>query len=186
MRARPLEVSALIAIALLLAPASAPADTFTYDHEGRDLFSLTFPDGWFVDTDYADEARAAGGFEGGEPEIRIVEAMPGDGTKLWFGVWVIPRASTLERGLEYVASLDGELFTDVEISEPRETALGGMRARALSGNAKRDGEEVELAVVLFEPRPEVIAAALYVGRPDTWKEHEGELQGIVDSVEPAR
>lgn len=183
---RRLALLVILVTAWLVVPALAQGEeTVVYDHDGRPLFSVTFPDGWLVDTDFVDEARAAGAYDGGEPEIRIVEAMPGDGTKLWFGIWVVPRAATLEEGHAYVASLDGELFTDIVVSEPRETERGGMRARVISGTAKRDDEEVELAVVLFEPRPEVIAVALYVGRPDTWIKHSDELQRIIDSVEPS-
>ena len=143
----------LLAVAWLGATALAREEKVVYEHEGRPLFSFTLPDRWILDTDFGDEARAAGVDRGTGPEIRIVEAMPGDGTKLWLGAWVVPRASTLDRGLEYVTSLDGELFSDIAISPPRETEIGGMKARVLSGTAKREGEKVELAAVLFEARP---------------------------------
>jgi hypothetical protein len=176
----------LLAVACLGATALAREQKFVYKHEGRPLFSLTLPDGWFLDTDFADEARAAGIDKGTGPEIRIVEAMPDDGTKLWLGAWVVPRASTLDRGLEYVTSLDGELFSDIAISPPRESTIGGMKARALAGTAKREGEKVELAAVLFEARPGVIAVVLYVGLPDTSSKHRDQLQRIVASVQPVR
>jgi hypothetical protein len=181
-----LALIALLAVACSGAPALARAETVVYTHEGRPLFSMTVPDRWLIDTDFADEAKAAGVDPTVGPAIRIVEVMPGDGTKLWLGAWVVPRASTLERGLEYVTSLDGELFSDIVVSPPRETELGGMKARALSGTATREGEKVELAAVLFEARPGVIAVVLYVGRPDTWSAHRDELQRIVASVQPAR
>jgi hypothetical protein len=176
----------LLAVAWLGATAVAREQKYVYNHEGRPLFSISLPDGWLLDTDFGDEARAAGVDKAGGPEIRIVEAMPGDGTKLWLGAWVVPRASTLDRGLEYVTSLDGELFSDIALSPATETALGGMKARALAGTAKRDGEKVELAAVLFEARPGVIAVVLYVGLPDTWSKHRAELRQIVASVQPAR
>jgi hypothetical protein len=173
----------LLAVAWLGAVALAREEKVVYEHEGRPLFSFTLPDRWFLDTDFADEARAAGVDAGAGLGIRIVEAMPADGTKLWLGAWVVPRASTLDRGIEYVASLDGELFSDIAISPPSETTIGGMQARALSGTAKRQGEKVELAAVLFEARPGVIAVVLSVGLPDTWSKHRDELQQIVASVQ---
>lgn len=176
----------LLAVAWLGATAAAREQKHVYTHEGRPLFSITLPDRWFLDTDFGEEARAAGVDKGGEPDIRIVEAMPGDGTKLWLGAWVVPRASTLERGLEYVTSLDSDLFSDIAVSPAKETQLGGMKARALAGTAKREGEKVELAAVLFEARPGVIAVVLYVGLPDTWIQHRDELERIVASVQPAR
>lgn len=176
---------ALAGLAILVMPIAGRAETLTYDQGGSPLFSITFPDGWFLDTDFVDEAKAAGSYEGGEPEIRILEAMPGDGTKLWFGIWVVPRAKTLEEGLEYMASLDGDLFTDVEASEVVDAELGSMIARTFHGTARRQDEDVEFAVALFEPRAEVIAVALYVGRPQTWEKHQDELAQIVESLEPA-
>lgn len=175
----------LLFLALLVLPSLSRAESLTYRHAGSPLFSITFPDAWYVDTDFEAEAQAAGTDTGEAPGVRIVEAMPGDGTKLWFGIWTVPKATTLQRGLEYVASLDGSLFTNVEASEPQQTSLGGMDARTFYGKARREGEEVEYAVALFEPRAEVIVVALYVGRPQTWEKHQEELSGIVASLAPA-
>ena len=91
-------------LTLLLVPALVVAETITYEHQEKALFSLTFPADWYVDTDVFDEARAAG------------------------------------------------------------------------------LEEVEYAVALFEPQPEVIAVALYVGLPQTWEKHQQELSSIVGSL----
>ena len=175
----------LSVLALTLAPGLALAEEIEYEHEGSPLFSITFPDGWFVDTDYVAEAKAAGTYEGGEPEIRILEAMPGDGTKLWFGIWVAPKTTTFDRALEYVASLDGYLFTDVEASQPENTQLSGMAAKTLYGTARREGERVEFAVAIFEPRDAVMVVALYVGRPKTWEIHQDDLEAVVESIRPA-
>lgn len=179
------QVAMLLLLALIMTPGLAQAEPLTYQHEGEPLFSITFPDGWYVDTDFASDAKAAGTDEGGESEIRILEAMPGDGTKLWFGIWTAPKTTTLERGLEYVASLDGSLFTNVESSEPKQTSLSGMAARTFYGTAKRENEDVEYAVAVFEPQAGVIVVALYVGRPHTWEKHKDGLDGIVASLAPA-
>lgn len=182
---RPFGLSVLALIVSCLMPAFTEAGPLTYSHGGEPLFSLVFPDSWIVDTDFVEEAEAAGNYKGGEPEIRLVEAMPGDGSKLWFGIWIAPRVSTLEEGLEYIASLDGELFTDVESSEPQKASLRDMAARTFYGTARREGEEVEYAVALFEPRESLIAVALYVGRPRTWKKHRAQLTAILDSLRPS-
>lgn len=158
---------------------------FTYDHEGEDLISITYPEGWIIDTEYVADAKAAGTYEGGEPEIRVVEAMPEDGTKLWIGIWTAPRVESLEEGLEYAASLDGSLFTDIEATEPEARQIGGMDARTFRGTAKRQGEDVEFAAALVEPKEGVIVEILYVGVPNTWENHEDELNAIVESIRPA-
>ncbi len=179
------ETVTLALVSLLILPAVSGAETLAYSHDGKPLLSITFPDGWLVDTDYVEDATAAGTYKGGEPEIRIVEAMPEDGTRLWIGSWVAPRTSTLEKGLEYAASLDGSLFTDVEATAPEATEVGGMAARTFHGTAKRQGEDVEFAMALLEPRDGVIVVVLYVGEPETWTQHEAELTAIVESLRPA-
>jgi hypothetical protein len=173
-------------LVLLFLPALVQARTVVYEQGKGPLFAVTFPQDWFVDTDFLDEARAAGAADNAAPAIRIVEAMPIDGSKLWIGLWVIPRVSTLNEGIEYIASLDAELLTEIEATAPREQVLSGMPAKTFSGTALRHGEAVEFAVALFEPSPQVIAIALYVGRPKTWARHAGELNEIRDSLTPAK
>jgi hypothetical protein len=173
-------------LTVLLCAASGKAEPVTYEHGGEPLFSIAFPEGWFVDNDFVADARAAGTYKGGEPSLRILEAMPGDGTKLWFGIWVAPEKVTdLDKAFDYVSSLDSQLFTQVEFSRPQDTTLGGMPARTFHGLARRLGEPVEFAVALFAPREDVVTVALYVGRPQTWVKHQGVLDAVVESIAPA-
>lgn len=60
-----------------------------------------------------------------------------------------------------------------------------MVAKTFYGTARREGDDVEFAVALFEPRDEVMVVALYVGRPKTWKAHQDDLEAVVDSIKPA-
>ena len=173
-------------VAFLLALASVPgllvAEPYTYEHDGEPLFSITFPEGWYVDTDYMPEAKA----EGPDTGLRILEGMPSDGTKLWFGIWVAPeKVADFESALEYVASLDGDLFTNVEFSKPLDTTFNGMQAKTFYGVARRLNESVEFAVALFEPRENLFTVALYVGRPQTWGKHQAQLDKVVESIKPA-
>lgn len=176
---------ALLALVFLALPGLATAETVIYDEGEEPLLSITYPEGWLIDTNYIADAKAAGTYTGGEPEIRIVEAMPDDGTRLWIGIWVAPRVPNLEKGLEYLDSLDSSLFTDIEVTDPKDEELGGMPAKTLKGSAKRQGEDVELAMALLQAKPDVVVAVLYVGALDTWANHEDELNAIVGSLKPA-
>lgn len=176
----------LLILALALVPSLCLAERLNYEHAGETLFSIDFPDNWYVDSDFVSDAKAAGTYKGGEPGLRILEAMPSDGTKLWFGIWVAPDSvKDLEKGLEYVSSLDGDLFTNVESSRPKDTSFGGMPAKTMQGVARRLGEDVEFAVALIQPREDVVTVALYVGRPQTWAKHQAQLDKVVESIEPA-
>lgn len=169
-------------LTLVLAPRLIEAELFTYEHDGEPLFSIDFPADWYVDTDYMAEAKEAGRDTG----LRILEAMPSDGTKLWFGIWVAPeKVKDFEAALEYVASLDRDLFTNVEFSRPLDTSFGGMAAKTFSGLGRRLNESIEFAVAIFEPREGLLTVALYVGRPQTWGTHQVQLDKIVESIKPA-
>lgn len=169
-------------LVLVILPGLLVAEPYTYEHEGEPLFSITFPDGWYVDTDYMAEAREGGGDTG----LRILEAMPDDGTKLWFGIWVAPEKVTdFESALEYVASLDGDLFTNVEFSRPQDATFNGMAGKTFHGLARRLNEDVEFAVAIFAPREGIFTVALYVGRPQTWGKHQTQLDKVVESIRPA-
>ena len=170
---------------LVVAAADAGAQTLIYEHDERPMFSIEVPEGWLVDLDFEDEARAAGGAEGEEPMFRVVEISPRDGSHVWLGVWALPQVATLDEGLVYLASLSGDLFTDLEASEPQSTEFRGMAARTLKGTGVHKGESVELAMALFAPREGSIAAILYVGAPDAWRAHAEELAGMVASLEVA-
>ena len=177
-------VPTLLILAVALVPGLCRAERQTYQHDGEALFSIDFPDDWYVDADFVSDAKAAGTLKGGKPGLRILEAMPSDGSKLWFGIWVAPDSvRDFDKALEYIASLDGDLFTNVESSQPKDTSFGGMPAKTMYGIARRLGEEVEFAVALFQPREAVITVALYVGRPQTWGKHQAQLQKVVDSIQ---
>ena len=171
--------------ALALVAAAAQPQGLVYEQDGKPLFSIELPDGWVVDLDFEDEAREAGTWqEGEELQIRIVEARPDDGSKIWVGLWGLPWVSNLDEAVEYLAGLNQDIFSEVEISRPKDTDLNGMAARTATGKAVHQGEEVEFIVALFEPRAGSIAIGMYVGAVDGWKDWEAELERMVKSLQP--
>lgn len=175
-------LGAVVAAVLLLTATTAVAERLVYEIDDVSLFSVDIPDGWLVDLDFAQEATEAGV---DEPQFRVVEISPGDGSHVWMGLWALPQAETLERAASYITSLRQELFTDVAMSEPAGATVNGMKALTSKGTAKREGEAVELAVALFEPRTGAIVAALYVGEVEAWRAHSAELEAMIGSLEPA-
>ena len=175
-----------LALLLTLVATAGQAQALVYEHMDQPLFEIDFPDGWVVDLDFADEARDAGAYvEGEELALRIVEARPGDGAKIWVGLWAIPDVATLDEAVEYLSQLNADLYTAVEISRPEETKLNGMAARTARGNATHEGEDIEFLVALFEPKPGIVAMGLYVGAVDTWQGYVAELEAMVASLQPA-
>lgn len=177
----------LVFLLMLGLPAVGPAsgDELVYEADGRPLFTMQIPDDWQVDLDFEQEAREAGAAEGEEPRFRVVEIWPRDEGHVWLGVWSLPEVRTLDEGLEYLSTLDDDLFTDVTVSEPEATEFHGMAARTLEGTAKRDGKLIRFAMALFEPAAGSIVAALYAGEPGAWEAYSEALDGMVNSFEVA-
>ena len=160
---------------------SAGAHTFIYNlTDGTPVFSLDFPDGWRLDLDFDPPAEGIDA----PPPPRVVEAIPKDGAKLWLGTWVVTEITDINDAAEYFGSLEQYILSDVEIDSKSGDDHNGMAARVLKGSAKKDTEPVEWAIALFQPRPEVVAAILYIGVTEARKYRAVELQAIVDSVQP--
>ena len=77
-------LGALLSV-LLVCTGFAQAETVIYRSQaGEPVFSVTYPESWTVDADFDKPLTN----EDGKPPPRIVEAMPGDGSRVWLGVWV--------------------------------------------------------------------------------------------------
>ena len=175
-----------ILLTLFLTAGVAAAQELVYEVDGKPLFSVEVTDGWVVDLDFAEEAKEAGTYREGRPlEFRVVEIRPDDGGEAWVGLWSIPGASNLDEAVEYSSGLNRDLFSALEISRPKDTELNGMPARTASGSGTHQGQEVELILVLFEPREGSVAAGLYVGAENAWSTYEEQLRAMAASLAPA-
>ena len=178
-----LKTSALVlvlALGLTQMPI-AGAHTFIYNlTDGTPVFSVDFPDGWRLDLDFDPPAEGIDA----PPPPRVVEAIPKDGAKLWLGTWVVTEITDINDAAEYFGSLEQYILSDVEIDSKSGDDHNGMAAHVLKGSANKDTEPVEWAIALFQPRPEVVAALLYIGVTEAREYRAVELQAIVDSVQP--
>jgi hypothetical protein len=175
-----------LALPLLISSAAVHAQQLVYEHDDKPLFSIELPDGWDIDLDFKAEAIEAGTYVEGEPlQIQIVEANPSDGAHLWIGLWAVPDASTLDEGIEYLQSLNADLFPDLTLSDPEQRDLNGMVARVATGTATLDSEPVEMIIALFQPRASAVAVGLYVGAVDVWQGYVAEREAMVASLAPA-
>ena len=174
-----------LAIAALILVGPAFGETVEYARDGEVLFSIDYPDGWSIDTDFDAEAKEAGTYQDGGPKIDIVEAMPVDGTRAWIGVWIAPEVTNLEEAVEYGRSLSEFLLAEVEASEPEAGTLNGMDQISIEGVARKDGNEVEFGLAFFQASADAVGAVLYIGETGAWDEHEDELEAIAASIRSA-
>ena len=154
------------------------AHTLIYTlQDGTPVFRISVPDGWRLDLDY-DTPRDA---EDDPP--RVVEAIPKDGAKLWLGMWVVREIADVSKSREFFDSLEQYILSDVVVDSESDDDLNGMPARSFRGTAKKETDPVDWAIVMFQVKPESVAAILYIGVPEAWSQRKAELTGIIESVQ---
>ena len=172
-----------IFIILFMAGGAAHAQvSITCSSQGKEHFSITIPDSWRVDVGSENDAGKIP--EGERPRARLITAMPGDSTPLWFGMWVPADVKNFEEAKEYVDSLGLELLTDVVTKERKFETLNDMEVYYASGTGKKEGEAMDFHAVFFQLSPENVAIAIYIGPPDTTKIHGEELVRMIHSLQP--
>lgn len=177
-----LRAASLLVLTTIWAP-HANAHTFIYNMaDGTPVFRVNFPDGWRLDLDFEPPVKGIDA----PPPPRVVEAIPKDGGKLWLGLWVVSEIDDVGAAREYFESLEQYVLSDVQIENVNEDDLNGMPSRVFSGMAKKGSEPVVWAIVLFQARPQTMAALLYIGVPEAGQQRKEELSGIVDSILPVK
>ena len=162
--------------AISLSPVYAHTLVYTLQN-GTPVFQMTVPDGWRLDLDYDTPLDAE------DDPPRVVEAIPKDGAKLWLGMWVLREIEDISEAREFFDSLEQYILSDVVVNTESDENLNGMPAHSLRGTAKKETEAVDWAIVMFQVKPETVAAILYIGVPEAWKQRKTELTGMIESVE---
>ncbi len=175
----------LIFIILIMAGGAAQAQVaITYSTQGKQHFTMTIPDSWRVDV--GSEGNAAEIPEGERARSRLITAMPGDGTSLWFGMWVPADVKNFKEAKEYIDSLGLELLTDVVTKERKFESLNGMEVYYASGTGKKEGEAMDFHAAFVQLSQESVAIAIYIGPNETTVTHGDELKRMFHSLQPAK
>jgi len=155
-----------------------------YSSQGKQHFTMTIPDSWRVNVGF--EVDPALMPEGERPMARLITAMPGDGTPLWFGMWVPADVKNFEEAREYMDSLDIELLSDVVTKERKFDTLNGMEVYYASGTGKREGEAMDFHGAFVQLSKESVAIAIYIGPHETTITHGDELTRMFHSLQPVK
>ncbi len=175
----------LIFITLLLAGGAAQAQvSINYSSQGSHYFTMTVADSWRVNVGF--EVDPALMPEGERPMARLISAMPGDGTPLWFGMWVPADVKNFKEAREYMDSLDIELLSDVVTKERKFDTLNGMEVYYASGTGKREGEAMDFHGAFVQLSKESVAIAIYIGPHETTITHGDELTRMFHSLQPVK
>ncbi len=157
--------------------------TVTYSSGGKEFFTITVADNWRLNV----------GVEGGQDQAiesdtlmaRLMTAMPGDGTPLWFGIWVPPDMKKITAAKEYMDSLGVDLLTEVVTTRRRFDVLNGMDVFYVNGTGRKDGEIMDFHCAFVQLPQEKVIIAIYIGPPEATVNHGDELVRMVQSLQPA-
>ncbi len=168
---------------LFMAGGTAQAQvSIIYSSHGKQHFTMTIPDDWRINVgnEEVDPGRIP---EGERVPSRLITAVPGDGTALWFGMWVPADVEDFKEAKEYIDSLGLELLTDVVTKERKFETLNGMDVYYASGTGKKEGEVMDFHAAFVQLSQESVAIAIYIGPHETTVTHGDELKRMFKSLQ---
>lgn len=175
----------LIFFFLFLAGGAVQAQvSINYSSRGTHHFTMTIADSWRVNVGSEEDASQLP--EGERPMARLITAMPGDGTPLWFGMWVPPKVQTIKEAKEYMDSLGLDLLTEMKTSDRSFDTLNGMEVYYVSGTGEKEGEPMDFRAAFVQLSEETVAIAIYIGPHETTISHGDELVQMVHSLQPVQ
>ena len=175
----------LIFFILFLAGGTAHAQvSINYSSQGTHHFTMTVADSWRVNVGSEEDASQLP--EGERPMARLITAMPGDGTPLWFGMWVPPNVQKIKEAKEYMDSLGLELLTEVKTRERKFDTLNDMEVFYVSGTGEKEGEPMDFHAAFVQLSEQTVAIAIYIGPHETTISHGDELVQMVHSLQPVK
>jgi len=171
----------LIAILFFVTAGLAQAQvSIVYSAQGKQYFTMNIPDDWRVNVGNENGPERTSADEG--PKFRLITAMPGDKTSLWFGMWVPTDVSNFKEAKEYIDSLGVELLTNVVTTERKFETLNGMAVYYASGTGKKEGENMDFYAAFVQLSEKIVAIAIYIGPHETTVTHGDELEQMFLSL----
>jgi hypothetical protein len=173
-----------IALVLLLLSAGpgVAGISIIYQSLGAEHFTMAVPDRWMVNVGREPDTSELD--KNGRLLPRLVTAMPGDGTPLWFGIWIPPDISTITDAREYMAELGGDLLDEIKVTRRRTDTLNTMQVVYVGGTGKKDKEAMEFYAACIQLNPDTVVIALYIGPHETTVTHGRELRQMIQSLAP--
>ena len=156
--------------------------SINYSSQGTHHFTMTIADSWRVNVGSEEDVSQLP--EGEKPMARLITAMPGDGTPLWFGMWVPPDVKKIQEAKEYMDSLGLELLTEVNTRERKFDTLNDMEVYYVSGIGEKEDEPMDFHAAFVQLSEESVAIAIYIGPHETTISHGDELMQMVHSLQP--
>jgi len=165
----------------LLAALPAAGQTVAYSLNETPLFTVRMPDGWKF------ESRP----NPRNPTTKRISGTASNGL-VWFGVWVVKDATTVDQAYKYVQTTARTLINDAkETRSENMPAINGMKARYSehTGTMKmQDGKPqvFDAQVVLFETGSGRVGIAVCMADTDGLKAEKANIDAFFKSIRPVK
>lgn len=157
--------------------------SLTYSTNNKSYFSVSIPDDWKVNVGF--EVAASKMPKGQTPKPRLITMLPNDNSRLWFGMWVPDSVANLKQAKKYLKKFRGFFVQNPVTKKTIKSKVNGIDVTTVVGSGERDGEIVDIAVVLFQATKKSMGVAIYIGPPESTKLHRHDIKAIVKSIRPA-
>ena len=154
--------------------------TVAYSLNERPIFTVQMPDGWKFES---------------RPNPRNIATKRISGTAsnglVWFGIWVVKDAKTVDEAYKYVQTTAKTLITDAkETKAPYLGQVDGMKAKFSehTGTMKIDGKPqmFNARVVLFELGSGRVGIAVCMADSDGLKIEKAKMDGFLNSIKAVK
>ncbi|HKP70874.1 MAG TPA: hypothetical protein VJV05_16415 [Pyrinomonadaceae bacterium] len=171
-------------ISILCVAATAlpvTAQTVAYSFNGTPQFSVSMPDGWRFES--KPNPR--------NPEAKRISGVASKGL-VWFGVWVVKDAKTVDDAYKYVQATARTLITDAkETKAPATAQLNGMKAKYSehSGTMKMEDGKSQLfnaQVYLFQTKSGRVGIAVCLSDTDGQTSEKANIDAFFKSLKPIK
>jgi len=165
----------------LLAVLPAAGQTVTYSLNDTPLFTVRMPDGWRFES--KPNPR--------NPTTKRISGTASNGL-VWFGVWVVKDAKTLDAAYKYVQSTAKTLIKDAKETKPAASRqVNGMKAKYSehTGTMKmQDGKPqvFDAQVLLFETGSGMVGIAVCMADTEGLKAEKVNIDAFFKSIKPVR
>lgn len=178
--------SAATAMALSFAPSPAVAGTpVTYTDGDRSLFRFEVPDFWsmqmgglrvLADVDTEDRRDVS----------RVFGLTPDAHSGVWVGLISPHGVSTLAQARDYLQDIGPFLVKEAAVTDAKPRRVGGLPARSISGQGRRDGKRIEFTVLAIDLPSNRVAIAVVVFEEGADTDPVGDINLMLNSIRAAR
>lgn len=157
----------------------------TYTDSGKALFQVEVPDFWSLRTGGLRELADQDATDVRDVS-RVFGLTPNAHPGVWVGLISPHGVSTLAQARDYLREIGPFLVKDAVASDPVTRRIGGLPARSISGEGRRDGKRVDFTALSIDLPGNRVAIAVVVLEQGADTDPIGDINAMLASIRPAR